>query len=72
MKRLGVLVVLGVVTIAPLHAAAEHGNAALAQALLDAGADPAAATDDGTTVVALAEGSGDADTIGMVRGALGA
>lgn len=38
----------------PLMYAAERGNAALVTALLGAGADPAAATPDGATVIELA------------------
>ncbi len=39
--------------------------------LLDAGADPAAANDEGVTVLTLAERSGDADVVEMIAVALG-
>ena len=56
----------------PLHASAHNGNADLTALLLDHGADPSAVNDDATSVLGMAEESGDAGTIERVRAALGA
>jgi ankyrin repeat protein len=52
---------------AALHSAAERGDAALTRLLLAHGADVRATTLDGLDVRALAEASGDAETIEAVR-----
>ncbi len=49
------------------HAASEHGDAALVRLLLSSGADPSATTDDGRDALAFAQGSGDDETLGLVR-----
>lgn len=54
----------------PLHGAAHNGDRASADALLDAGADPAATNDEGRSVLELAEEGGDAETIERIRAAL--
>lgn len=55
----------------PLHAAVMHGDERSTRLLLDAGADPTAVNDEGVTVLALAEGSGNADVLEMIVVALG-
>jgi len=42
----------------PLHGAAQHGDVATVDVLLDGGADPAACNDDGTTAADLADRAG--------------
>jgi ankyrin repeat protein len=42
----------------PLHAAAQNGDKALAELLLDHGADPSLETDDGRSAAAIARAAG--------------
>jgi ankyrin repeat protein len=53
---------------APLHAAAQHGDAELARLLLERGADPAATTDDGRTAAAIAREQGQTELAELVGG----
>jgi uncharacterized protein len=54
----------------PLHAAAMNGDLTSTEALLAAGADPAAENDEGRSVADLADESGDDATIARIRSAL--
>lgn len=50
----------------PLHQAADHGDAALVRALLDAGASSSATNDAGVTAKSLAEQKGHAEVIALL------
>jgi ankyrin repeat protein len=55
----------------PLQSAAHNGDLPLVELLLQHGADSAAVNDDGLDAAALAERSGDAETVERIRRAGG-
>ena len=68
-KSLGSLMLLALAS--PLHAAAQRGNSELIKALLEHGASPAQASDDGKTALDFAKESGDEESIERLEEAAG-
>jgi ankyrin repeat protein len=58
----------GVAGTTPLHLAARYGHTAAARRLIDAGADPAARSDDGDTAADLARAAGHTELAAMLSG----
>ncbi len=53
----------------PLHAAARHGDAAMARALLEHGARPGTRSDDGKTAADLATKAGHEELVALLASA---